>query len=119
MLKHPATRDPETWAADFHAARPVPALSFAVADVDGPRWSAALGLADLEHDLPARPEHRFRIGSVSKVLTTTAAARLVSRGLVELDTPISYWLPDLPPRHRATTLRQLFTHRGGVRHYLP
>ena len=119
MLKQSSARDPEAWADEFHAAHPVPALSFAVADVDGPRWSAALGLADLEHDLPARPEHRFRIGSVSKVLTTTAAARLVSRGLVELDTPISYWLPDLPPHHRATTLRQLFTHRGGVRHYLP
>ena len=52
-------------------------------------------------------------------MTTTAAAKLVSRGLLELDTPIAYWLPDLPPHHRATTLRQLLTHRGGVRHYLP
>lgn len=78
-----------------------------------------MGTVDLEFGIPARPEHLFRIGSVSKVVTTTAAARLVSRGLVELDTPIAYWLPDLPPRHRATTLRQLFTHRGGIRHYLP
>jgi CubicO group peptidase (beta-lactamase class C family) len=76
-------------------------------------------MVDLELEVAARPEHRFRIGSVSKVLTTTAAAKLVSRGLVELDTPIAYWLPDLPQHHRATTLRQLFTHRGGVRHYLP
>lgn len=78
-----------------------------------------MGSADLELGVDALPEHRFRIGSVSKVLTTSAAARLASRGLVEIDTPIAYWLPDLPPHHRATTLRQLFTHRGGVRHYLP
>jgi CubicO group peptidase (beta-lactamase class C family) len=76
-------------------------------------------MADLELAVPARPEHRFRIGSVSKVITTVAAARLVSRRLVELDTPIAYWLPDLPQHHRKTTLRQLFTHTGGVRHYLP
>ena len=119
MLKQSSTRDPEAWADEFHAAHPVPALSLAVADANGPVWCSARGTADLELGVPARPEHRFRIGSVSKVLTTTAAARLVSRGLIELDTPISYWLPDLPPRHRATTLRQLFTHRGGVRHYLP
>jgi len=119
MLKQSAARDPDVWAERFHAACPAPALSLAVADAEGPRWSTALGLVDLEHRLAARPEHRFRIGSVSKVLTTTAAARLASRGLVELDTPISYWLPDLPAHHRATTLRQLFTHRGGVRHYLP
>jgi CubicO group peptidase (beta-lactamase class C family) len=74
-------------------------------------------MANLELGVPARPEHRFRLGSVSKVITTTAAARLVSRGLIELDTPIAYWLPDLPQHHRQTTLRQLFTHTGGVRHY--
>jgi CubicO group peptidase (beta-lactamase class C family) len=74
-------------------------------------------MANLELGVPARPEHRFRLGSVSKVVTTVAAARLVSRGLIELDTPIAYWLPDLPEHHRRTTLRQLFTHTGGVRHY--
>ena len=119
MLRQRTSRDPDEWADEFLARCGVPALSLAVADASGPVWSAAVGKIDLEHDIDARSEHLFRIGSVSKVLTTTGAARLVSRGLVELDTPISYWLPDLPPHHRATTLRQLFTHRGGVRHYLP
>lgn len=119
MLRQRAKADPEDWADQFHDAQPAPAMAFAVAGADGPIWSTARGLVDLEHDIAARPGHLFRIGSVSKAVTTTAAARLVSRGLVELDTPISYWLPDLPPHHRATTLRQLFTHRGGVRHYLP
>lgn len=94
-------------------------MSFAVATGDGPMWSAALGTVDLEFAVPASPDHLFRLGSVSKAITATAAARLVSRGLLELDVPISYWLPDLPPRHRPTTMRQLLTHRGGIRHYLP
>ena len=81
-------------------------------------WCAAFGSSDLELGVAALPEHRFRIGSVSKVVTTTAAARLASRGLLDLDAPIATWLPDIPPHHRTTTLRQLFTHRGGVRHYL-
>jgi len=111
--------DADAWARAFHLAQPAPALSFAVAGRDALLWSFAVGTVDLELGVAARPEHRFRIGSVSKVLTTTAAARLVSRGLIELDTPISNWLPDLPAAHRTTTLRQLFTHRGGIRHYLP
>lgn len=94
-------------------------MAFAVARPEGLIWSAARGLADLELAVPAEPEHRFRLGSVSKVITTTAAARLLCRGILELDTPIAYWLPDLPVHHRQTTLRQLFTHTGGVRHYLP
>jgi serine beta-lactamase-like protein LACTB len=109
----------EAWAQAFHASAAVPATAVAVAQAGDAVWSCAMGQVDLELEVAARPEHRFRIGSVSKVLTTTAAARLVTRGLLELDTPIAYWLPDLPAPHRATSLRQLFTHRGGVRHYLP
>ncbi len=119
MLKQRETNSADSWASDFHAAQPAPALSCAVAGPRGVLWATALGTADLEFEVAALPHHRLRIGSVSKVLTTTAAARLVSRGLLELDTPISYGMPDLPAHHRATTLRQLFTHRGGVRHYLP
>jgi CubicO group peptidase (beta-lactamase class C family) len=94
-----------------------PALSMAVANAGGVLWAGAVGKANLEFDVAATPAHAFRIGSVSKIVTTAAAARLVSRGVLDLDAPIAAWLPDLPAAHRGTTLRQLFTHRGGVRHY--
>ncbi|MXO59435.1 serine hydrolase [Altererythrobacter salegens] len=109
----------DAWANAFHQSQTVPALACAVATTGGLQWSTALGTADLELGILAQPEHSFRIGSVSKAITAVAAARLVSQGLLELETPISYWLPDLPPHHRETTLLQLLTHRGGVRHYLP
>jgi CubicO group peptidase (beta-lactamase class C family) len=101
------------------ASGPMPALSLAVADRSGVIWSEARGTADLEFDIPAMPDHVFRLGSVSKPVTATVAARMVTRGLLELDAPIAYWLPDLPAQHRATTTRELLTHRAGVRHYLP
>jgi serine beta-lactamase-like protein LACTB len=113
------TAFPDTWATKFHAANPAPAMAFAVARGADVLWSTALGTINLELGVPASPEHVFRLGSVSKVLTSTAAARLVTRGLIDLDTPIGYWMPELPAHHRGTTLRQLFTHRGGVRHYIP
>jgi len=122
MLRHKAVDragQADEWARAFHQAQPAPALSLAVAGADGPVWSAALGQANLELAVPARCDHLFRLGSVSKAITATLAARLVSRGLVDLDSAIAYWLPDLPEHHRRTTLRQLLTHRGGVRHYLP
>ena len=95
------------------------AVSLAVANNAEVIWAEALGKADLEFDVAATPAHAFRLGSVSKAVTATTAARLVSRGLLDLDAPIAYWLPDLPAHHRATTTRQLLTHRGGVRHYAP
>lgn len=108
----------DTVAKALHAAQPTPALSLAVARPSGVVWTAVHGKADLELDVAATPAHRFKLGSVSKVLTSTTAARLVSRGVVDLDAPISTWLKDLPEPHRRTTLKQLLTHQGGVRHYI-
>jgi len=109
----------EEWALSLHAECGVPALSVAVARPGRRTWSAAFGMADIAAGEAARPDHRFRLGSVSKVVTAVLAVRLASGGLIELDVPIAYWLPDLPAAHRRTTLRQLLTHRGGLRHYLP
>ena len=112
----PASRA-DAIARKLHADFPTPALSVAVARVDGIVWAQAYGRADIEFDVAATPRHSFKLGSVSKVITATAAARMAARGELDLDAPISRWLPELPEHHRATTLRQLLTHRGGVRHY--
>src|SRR5881394_2284787 len=69
----------DTVARALHAASPTPALSLAVARPSRVVWAAGYGKADLEFDLAATPAHRFKLGSVSKVLTSTTAARLVSR----------------------------------------
>jgi len=99
------------------AANAIPALSIAVMRGDELLWAEAFGKADLELEVVATPAHRFRLGSVSKVITATLAAELAARGIVALDAPITNYMPDLPEQHRGTTLRQLLTHRGGIRHY--
>lgn len=108
-----------TLAAQLFVGKPAPALSLAVANSSAVIWAEAFGKANVELDVPATTQHTFRIGSVSKVLTATAAARLATRGALDLDLPISRWLPDLPEHHRETTVRQLLTHTGGVRHFVP
>lgn len=108
----------ESVARALHAAFPTPALSIAVARKSSVVWRAAFGKADLEFNIDVTPEHRFRLGSVSKVLTATVAARLALRGVIDLDAPITRWMPDLPEPHRQTTLKLLLTHRAGIRHYI-
>lgn len=99
------------------AATPVAAFSIAVMRADELLWAEAFGKADVELDVTATPAHRFRLGSVSKIITATLAAELAARGTVDLDAPVVKYLPDLPAHHHTTTLRQLLTHRGGIRHY--
>lgn len=99
------------------ASKAAPALSVAVAGEQGLYWAEAAGQADLERAFAATSAHLFPLGSVSKLLTATVAAKLATRGVIDLDAPIARWMPDLPEQHRQTTLRQLLTHRGGIRHY--
>lgn len=97
---------------------PFPAASAAVWHQGGLVWAEAFGLADLEAGLPATAHDRFRLASVSKVLAAAAAMRLARRGVVDLDAPIGRYRPSLPAAHRETSLRQLLSHQGGVRHYI-
>jgi CubicO group peptidase (beta-lactamase class C family) len=106
-----------TIVRELMAANPIAALSIAVARGNEILWAEAFGTVDLELDVAATPAHRFRLGSVSKIFTATLAAELAARGVVDLDAPIERYMPDLPNQHHATTLRQLLTHRGGIRHY--
>lgn len=96
-----------------------PALSIAVARTDGQTWRAQIGSADLEAGQHAGRETRFRVGSVSKLFSAAIAARLVAAGRLDLDAPISRYLPNLPAAYRAVTARMLAGHLAGVRHYGP
>ena len=94
-----------------------PALTAAVA-VDGRLvWSEGRGWADVDSKRPATAATRFRIYSTSKSITAALAMRLAEEKQVDLDAPVSRYLPDLPAALSSVTLRQLLLHRGGVRHY--
>lgn len=95
-----------------------PAFSAAVA-IDGDVvWRGAVGWADVASDKAATPDTQFRIGSTSKTVTATALARMVDKGLIDLDAPITEYLGDLPNPDWATiTPRMLASHMAGAPHY--
>jgi serine beta-lactamase-like protein LACTB len=70
-------------------------------------WSESLGQADLEDGAPVSSRTRFRIGSLSKLLTTAAAARLYEQGLLDLDAPIQQYVPAFPAKSEKITARLL------------
>ncbi|MDF2178095.1 serine hydrolase [Aliiglaciecola sp. CAU 1673] len=92
-------------------------LSAAVA-VDGKLDNAvAVGYADKANDIKATVQTLYRTGSVSKVITTTAFMPLVEQQKVSLEDSISQYLPYLPEHYQPVTLKHLFSHTSGVRHY--
>ena len=66
---------------------------------------------------PLPDDARFRAGSVSKMFTDIAALQLVEEGRLDLDQPITNWLPEFAPQNPfggRITLRQLMAHRAGL-----
>jgi CubicO group peptidase (beta-lactamase class C family) len=95
----------------------LPGLSVVVLRGDKMLWSESFGIADLEQGLLVTPQTRFRIGSVSKLLTAAGVARLVEQGKLDLDAPVQLYVPDFPRKPWPVTTRQLAGHVAGIRHY--
>jgi serine beta-lactamase-like protein LACTB, mitochondrial len=105
-------------ATAARASMATPALTVAISRGDQVVWSAAFGLADVENDVPARPDSVFRIASISKPMAAVAVMQLVERGRVSLDDPIQKFVPAYPEKgEQVITVRHLLTHTSGIRHY--
>jgi len=95
----------------------LPALSIALVDDQEIVWARGFGFANPSEKVPATADTVYRVGSVSKLFTDIAIMQLVERGLLDLDAPVTQYLPDFKPNnpyHKPITLRQLMTHRSGL-----
>ena len=79
----------------------------AVADGREGRVEAAAGFADLATGELLTVEHRFRIGSVTKIFVASLVLQLVAEGLLDLD-------GEAAPFVEGVTIRQLLNHTSGL-----
>lgn len=82
-------------------------------------YRRAAGWADREARVPVREDTIFRLASMTKLIVSTVALRLVDEGRLSLDDPVSRWLPYFTPalsdgRRPAITIRQLLSHTSGL-----
>jgi len=95
----------------------LPALSIALVDDQQTVWTRGFGFADPDGRVPVTDETVYRVGSVSKLFTDIAILQLVEQDKLELDAPVSRYLPEFRPRNpfgTPITLRQLMAHRSGL-----
>ena len=68
--------------------------------------------------VPAGPETRFDVASITKTVAAETFLRMVEAGVADLDEPLHrYWVdPDLAgdPRHRLLTPRMILSQRSGL-----
>lgn len=81
-------------------------------------YRRGIGMADRELGVPATPEHRFVIGSMTKAFTAVLVLQEVAAGRLELDAPVvRYWAEFPDPSGGLITVRHLLAHRSGLRHW--
>ena len=95
-------------------------------------YHKAFGTADVQTGRPFKTDDIFRIASMSKAITATAAMMLYEEGKFSLDDPISKWIPEFKspqvistynakdttfttvPAKGEITVRHLMTHTSGL-----
>jgi len=95
----------------------LPALSIALVDDQEIIWAKGFGFANLQEKIPATADTIYRVGWVSKLFTDIAVMQLVEQGKLDLDIPVTRYLPEFKPNNpysKPITLRQLMTHRSGL-----
>ena len=92
----------------------LPGLSVAVGVDRDIVWAEGFGWANLENREPVTPNHRFRIGTASTVLTSAAVGMLLEKERLKLGDEIQTYVPEFPKKQWPVTLRQLMGHVAGV-----
>lgn len=95
----------------------IPGLSLLVIKNDKIIRAEGFGLANVELQVPVKPESIFQSGSVGKQFTATAVMMLVEEGKIGLDDPLTKYFPDAPATWKDVTIRELLSHTAGFGDY--
>jgi CubicO group peptidase (beta-lactamase class C family) len=75
----------------------IPSLSIAFYKDDF-FWKKSFGYADIEHKIPAKPDTRYRLASISKPITAVGILRLMQEGKLNLDDEVQKYVPYFPSK---------------------
>jgi methyl acetate hydrolase len=110
----------------------VPGVVTLIVNRDGVLYEGAAGKQDVARGVELKPDAIFRIASMTKPVTSVAIMMLVDAGKVQLDDPVSKYLPEFKgrpviakfneadatyttrPAKREITIRHLLTHSSGL-----
>src|SRR6202140_5707401 len=99
------------------AKQHVPGLALLVSRGGQVIRAQGYGMANVELQVPVKPETIFQSGSVGKQFTATAVMMLVEEGKIGLDDPLTKYFSDAPASWKEVTVRELLSHTAGFGDY--
>src|SRR5690606_18005938 len=79
-------------------------------------YSRGLGHADIDAQLTADPQTKYRIGSLSKTFTAVLALKAVEAKVLDLDQKLGEFFPRVPNAD-IISIRHLLSHRSGIHNF--
>jgi CubicO group peptidase (beta-lactamase class C family) len=107
----------DAYVQERMSAWSVPGLSLAIVEDGKVATTRGYGLANREQATPMTPQTLVAVGSTTKSVTALAILQLVEQGKVDLDAPVTRYLPWFAlddPRSGEITVRHLLTHTAGI-----
>lgn len=80
-------------------------------------YKNAFGLANLELNVPMQADNVFEIGSITKQFTAVAILMLQEQGKLDINDPITKFIPDYPTHGKTITIHHLLNHTSGIKSY--
>ncbi|MGD9141887.1 MAG: serine hydrolase domain-containing protein [bacterium] len=105
--------DLESYLSDAESAETFSGVVM-VARNGAPVFQGAYGLACKNHNVPNELDTKFNLGSINKLFTGVAAAKLMQEGRLGLDDPIGRYLDDFPDEAASkVTIKHLLQMSSG------
>jgi len=114
----PATKIDDYIRAEMQSQQ-IPGVALAVVKDGNVVLARGYGFANVEHQVPVKPETIFQSGSTGKQFTATAVMMLVEEGKLSLEDKITKYFTGAPEAWRDITVRHMLTHTSGMTDYPP
>ena len=94
--------------------RGIPGLQLAIVKNGEIIKTGNYGLANVQDSIPVSNQTVFTINSITKAFAGVAIMQLVEAGKLNLSSPVSAYLNNLPDSWKAVTIQQLLSHTSGI-----
>ena len=107
----------DNFAASEMARQKIPGLALGIYSRGTILLTKGYGLANVELNVPVKPETIFQSGSVGKQFISAAIMMLVEEGKISLDDSLTKYFPDAPASWKPILIKNLLSHTSGLSEY--
>ena len=79
-------------------------------------YTKSIGFADIENNLKATENSKYRIGSITKSFTTVLVLKAIEQNNLDLNQSIDKWFPTIK-NAKQITVKHLLSHRSGIHNF--